>query len=137
MGATHVINAREIDVVKRVWELTGHGADVCIEAAGAQTTLNQAISCTRKHGIIQIVAMFHGPLVIENQVEYMSKELTLRMSSAAYCNRFDTLLRLISEEKLTPQMLISKEITLEHLVDEGIIPLLSDKTLFKVLVKCG
>lgn len=137
MGATYTINAMKENSVERIKELTKRGADVVIEAAGTQQTFNNAIDCAKTHGIIQVVAMYHKPLVIENQVTFMGHDLTLKMSSAAYNNRFDDILRLISEGKLTPQKLISKEIELEHLVDEGIKVLMKDKTLYKVLVKCS
>ncbi len=136
MGATYVINAAKEDTVAKVMEYTGKGADVIIEAAGAQVTFNNAVLCAAKHGIIQVVSMFHGPLVIENQVAFMGKDLTLKMSSAAYNNRFDDIIRLIDRGRLTPQMLVSKEIPLEELV-EGIKALMTDKTMFKILVKCA
>lgn len=137
MGATYTINASKEDTVNRVKELTGRGADVIIEAAGSQQTFTNAINCAKTHGIIQVVAMYHQPIVIENQVAFMGHDLTLKMSSAAYNGRFDDILRLISEGKLTPQKLISKEIMLDHLVDEGIEELMKNKKLYKVLVKCS
>lgn len=136
MGATYTINAKNEDTVSRIKELTGRGGDVIIEAAGSQQTFTNAISCAKKHGIIQVVAIFHEPIVIENQVAFMGNDLTLKMSSAAYNNRFDDILCLIAEGKLTPQKLISKEILLDNLVDEGIEALMNNKSLYKILVNC-
>ena len=136
MGATHIINAKEKNVVEEVMKLCPKGVDVAIEAAGANVTFNTAIYCLKKHGILQIVAMFHNPITIENQPAFMSKNLTLKMSSAAYQDRWEDLIDHISKGKLKPQMLISKEIILDNLIEEGIEPLMNDKSLYKILVKC-
>lgn len=137
MGADYALNSKEMDVVSRIRELTNGGAHVIIEASGSQIALDNAIECARKHATIQVVAMYHGPVTISNQVSFMGKDLRMIMSSAAYNNRFDQLLSMISEGKLTPQKLISKEIVLDDLIEEGIKKLMVDKSLYKVLVKCS
>ena len=38
---------------------------------------------------------------------------------------------------LTPQKLLSKEIELKDLIEEGMEKLLTDKSLIKVMVKCS
>lgn len=137
MGADYTLNSKTDNVVERIKEITNGGVDVVIEASGAQACFDMAVECTRKHATIQIVAMYHQPIQITNQVSFMSKDLRLKMSSAAYNNRFDELLRMISVGDLTPQMLISKEIKLDDLIEEGIKKLMVDKSLFKILVKCS
>ena len=137
MGADYTLNSKTDDVIARIKEITNGGAHVVIEASGAQACFDMAVECTRKHATIQVVAMYHQPIQITNQVSFMGKDLRLRMSSAAYNNRFDELLRMISEGELTPQMLISKEIVLDDLIEEGIKKLMVDKSLFKILVKCS
>jgi S-(hydroxymethyl)glutathione dehydrogenase / alcohol dehydrogenase len=50
-GATHLVNAREVDPVQAVMRLTDNrGADYAIEAIGNPAVMNQAFRCLKKHG---------------------------------------------------------------------------------------
>ena len=56
VGASATVNARDADPVDAVRELTdGGGADVTIEAVGAQLTINQAIAMTSNGGEVVFV----------------------------------------------------------------------------------
>ncbi|MGN1342953.1 MAG: zinc-binding dehydrogenase [Traorella sp.] len=137
MGADYTINSKNEDVVKRVMEITKVGADIIIEASGSQIALDNAILCARKHAHLQIVAMYHQPIEIRNQVAFMPRDIHLTMSTAAYNGKFDRILNMIANGELTPQKLISKEIELKDLIEEGIEKLLVDKSLIKIMVKCS
>lgn len=55
-GATHTINARDDDVVRKIKELTnGNGADYAIEAVGFQQTMEQAFLSIRAEGGLAIL----------------------------------------------------------------------------------
>jgi L-iditol 2-dehydrogenase len=56
LGADHVIDARNEDVVARVKELTGKGADYVVDCAGVETTVNQAVHMTNRGGRICLAA---------------------------------------------------------------------------------
>ncbi|SOH94929.1 L-iditol 2-dehydrogenase [Monaibacterium marinum] len=56
LGADYVINAREEDVVARVKELTGKGADYVVDCAGTETTVNQSVHMTNRGGRICLAA---------------------------------------------------------------------------------
>jgi L-iditol 2-dehydrogenase len=56
LGADHVIDARSEDVVARVKELTGKGADYVVDCAGNETTVNQAVAMTNRGGKICLAA---------------------------------------------------------------------------------
>lgn len=56
LGADIVINAREEDVVARVREITGKGADYVVDCAGTETTVNQAVHMTNRGGRICLAA---------------------------------------------------------------------------------
>ena len=50
-GATHVINAARSDVLQVVRDLTdGHGADICLDAAGKTATIELAFKAVRRKG---------------------------------------------------------------------------------------
>lgn len=56
LGADYVIDARTEDVVARVKELTGKGADYVVDCAGNETTVNQAVAMTNRGGKICLAA---------------------------------------------------------------------------------
>jgi len=56
LGFELAFNARDVDPVQKVNELTGgHGAEVCIEGAGVPITLNQAMAAARVGGRVVIM----------------------------------------------------------------------------------
>jgi L-iditol 2-dehydrogenase len=52
LGAHVTLNAREVDVVKEIRNLTGDGVDLTLEATGVPAALEQAVSITRPRGKI-------------------------------------------------------------------------------------
>lgn len=56
LGADYVIDARNEDVLARVKELTGKGADYVVDCAGSETTVNQAVAMTNRGGKICLAA---------------------------------------------------------------------------------
>lgn len=56
LGADYVIDARNEDVVARVKELTGKGADYVVDCAGNEATVNQAVHMTNRGGRICLAA---------------------------------------------------------------------------------
>jgi alcohol dehydrogenase/S-(hydroxymethyl)glutathione dehydrogenase/alcohol dehydrogenase len=66
-GATHTIDATQVDPVARVRELTpGRGVDVAIEAIGVQATVDQAVQLARPGG--QAVFVGIGGLAVNVSV---------------------------------------------------------------------
>jgi alcohol dehydrogenase len=64
MGADEVIDYRSQDVVARVKQLTGGGADVAIEALGTQQTFEQALRCLRPGGTLSSLGVYSGKLQV-------------------------------------------------------------------------
>lgn len=62
LGADHVIDARKEDVVARVRELTGKGADYVVDCAGTETTVNQSVEMTNRGGRICLAAFPKEPV---------------------------------------------------------------------------
>lgn len=62
LGATHVLDPRDGDTLDTVKQLTGgQGVNFAYECAGAQATLDLAISATCPGGTTTIVSMFVQP----------------------------------------------------------------------------
>ena len=62
MGADVVLDYRTTDVVERVKKLTGGGADVAIEALGAQETFENALRSLRPGGTLSSLGVYSGKL---------------------------------------------------------------------------
>jgi threonine dehydrogenase-like Zn-dependent dehydrogenase len=68
LGATHLINIREDDPLKRIAQLTGgRGVDVAIEALGTQQTFENAMSVLRAGGTLSSLGVYAGKLVIPEE----------------------------------------------------------------------
>ena len=93
LGADHALNAREIDAVATVRELTGGvGADLVFECAGGSPrqglagheTLRQAIDAVRSGGKVVGVSWFGGPvelnidLLRERSLRYLFPDISTR-----------------------------------------------------------
>ena len=65
-GADFCINANEEEVGRRVKEITKHGSDVVIEAAGTRNTVEQTPFLVRKAGQVALVGEFAGYLNLED-----------------------------------------------------------------------
>ncbi|QIZ82597.1 zinc-binding dehydrogenase [Thalassovita gelatinovora] len=100
LGADHVIDARSEDVVARVKELTGKGADYVVDCAGTETTVNQAVHMTNRGGRICLAAFPKsavsfdlGALAVNNIYLYgirgEGKSATHRAMAFMEAGRFD------------------------------------------------
>ena len=64
MGADVVLDYREVDVVSEIKKITGGGADVTIEALGAQETFESALRALRPGGTLSSLGVYSGKLQI-------------------------------------------------------------------------
>jgi threonine dehydrogenase-like Zn-dependent dehydrogenase len=64
LGADITLNHLEVDVVEKVKRLTGGGADVAIEALGAQETFENALRCLRPGGMLSSLGVYSGKLQV-------------------------------------------------------------------------
>ena len=63
IGADEVINSREVDPVKAIFEMTGgKGADLLIETSGDRTALLQAINSAAGYGRISALSFYEHEL---------------------------------------------------------------------------
>ena len=57
LGATHVLNGKEVDVVKEIKEITNGGAHYAVETTGATPVIIQSVAALRVSGKVAIVGM--------------------------------------------------------------------------------
>ncbi|MBO8445572.1 MAG: alcohol dehydrogenase catalytic domain-containing protein [Bacteroidetes bacterium] len=89
------------------------GADVVIEAAGADRTFRMAWECARPNAIVTIVALYDSPQVLPLPDMY-GKNLTFKTGGVDGCDCAD-ILRLISEGKLDTTPLITHRFPLNRI----------------------
>jgi len=134
MGADSVVNPDQVDPVQAILELTGgDGADVAIEASGAQLAVDWSAEVVRPGGKLVFVGEqtgLHGPPM----EEMLNKELetsAVALGAGLYPRAID----LLAAGKVHMRPLITHTVSLEEL--PGVLERLSDGTLdaVKVLVR--
>lgn len=149
LGANEVINAKVVDPVKRVSELTeGMGPDVVFECAGASVTFNQMLEMSRmgpnfpdsERGRAVIVAVYERPieLGIDTSNYIMFKNLKVIGSygsrdSGALWHPWKTAITLIADGRVKVKPLITATLPLEK-INEGFQGIMKGEQL-GVLIK--
>lgn len=119
-GATHTINARREDPIRRVQELThGQGADYTFEAIGQPVTLGQAFDCAGKGGTTVGIGVSHWqtetiPINPSTLVLYQKALIGTLFGSSNPGSDIPRLLGLYQ----TGQLLLDELVTREYRLDE-------------------
>jgi alcohol dehydrogenase len=107
MGATHIVDADEDDVVAKIMEITGgKGVDSVVEAVGIPSAINTAAQVLKISGILSIVG-FHPPGNIDFPMQaFFMKNVTIKPGLAAQ-NNMQMLMDLLAEGTLDVKPLIT------------------------------
>lgn len=132
IGATHTFNAKDKGISQQIKEITGHGVDVFIDAAGVQASFDTGINSLRNGGTAILVALF-GKEVKHDALNQTLRELTI-IGTAAYRNIFPQTIALISSGRLPVEKLITSVISLDDVVEKGFEALTKDPSEVKILV---
>ena len=132
VGATHTFDARDKEIPQKLRELTRHGVDVFIDAAGVQASYDTGINSLRNGGTAILVALF-GKEVVHDALNQTLRELTI-IGTAAYRNIFPQVIALISSGRLPVEKLVTRVISLDEIVDKGFETLVNDPSEVKILV---
>jgi L-iditol 2-dehydrogenase len=112
LGADAGLNARNVDVVKAVQELTGgRGADVAIEVVGAGKPIETAILGVKKGGMVTLVGNITPKVEIPLQV-VVSRQIRLQ-GSAASAGEFPQCIDLLARGAIKVDPIISALAPLE------------------------
>ncbi len=113
LGATHVLNGRNCNVVEEVLKLTnGTGCDASMEVVGANATIQTAIECTRRGGSITFVGNLSPKVEIPLQV-VVSRELSI-YGSCASNGEIPECIRLLSSGAIDVKPLITATAKLDE-----------------------
>src|SRR5271154_7563624 len=110
MGAVYVINAKKMDPISAIFDLTGGGAHVSVDALGVAATCRNSIMSLRKQGRhLQIgltTAAEQGeiPVPIDRIV---TMELQLIGSPGEQGGDYPLMLQLVESKKCSPKAMIT------------------------------
>lgn len=115
VGADYTINVREEDAVKRVMEITnGKGADIVMECAGGDNSLQEAIESVKRGGKICMVAFYKKPVTVDmSHVARSNVNIySCRGEGGMNCGRS---LSLMSDGKIAARPLITHHFSLDEI----------------------
>ncbi|WP_348728513.1 S-(hydroxymethyl)mycothiol dehydrogenase [uncultured Mycolicibacterium sp.] len=121
-GATHTINARELDAVATIQDLTdGFGADVVIDAVGRPETWKQAFYARDLAGTVVLVGVPTPDMTLEMPlIDFFSRGGSLKSSWYGDClpeRDFPTLITLFLEGRFPLDKFVSERIGLDQIED--------------------
>jgi S-(hydroxymethyl)mycothiol dehydrogenase len=121
-GATHTINAKELDVVETIQDLTdGNGADVVIDAVGRPETWKQAFYARDLAGTVVLVGVPTPDMRIDMPlVDFFSRGGSLKSAWYGDClpeRDFPTLIDLYLQGRLPLEKFVSERIGLDGIED--------------------
>ena len=117
-GATHTINAGELDVIETIRDLTdGNGADVVIDAVGRPETWTQAFYARDLAGTVVLVGVPTPEMRLDMPlVDFFSRGGALKSSWYGDClpeRDFPTLIDLYRQGRLPLDRFVTERIGLE------------------------
>lgn len=113
LGATHVVNAKEVNAVQKIMEITNNvGADVVIETAGSEITFKQTVEVVKKAGCIVSVGMTPKDSLEFDFMKLQSKEAMLN-TVFRYRNLYPTGINAIASGAINIKAIVSHEFDFE------------------------
>jgi S-(hydroxymethyl)mycothiol dehydrogenase len=122
LGATHTINASQVDMVEAVRELTGgFGADVVIDAVGRPETWKQAFYARDLAGTVVLVGVPTPDMTLEMPlIDFFSRGGALKSSWYGDClpeRDFPTLVDLYLQGRLPLDKFVTERIKIDDVED--------------------
>ena len=122
-GATDVLNARELDAVEAIKEMTGGGVDMAFDSFGSAGTTAGAVRAVRKGGTAVLIGLApDGETAPIDMTDMLRSQKTLIGSyygSASPHQTFEKLVDFYLKGSLDVESLIARHYTLEQ-VNEGL-----------------
>lgn len=113
LGATHTMDAAHEPAVEVLLSITeGKGADIVLEAVGADDTVGTSIACVRKGGTV-ILAGNVTPNVIFPLQAAVTREITV-LGSCAIAGEYPAAIDMLSRDEIIVDPLISAKAPLEE-----------------------
>ena len=115
LGALHVLNAKEVDVVKAILNLTnGFGTDVVFDSAGSEQTTQATVKIVRKGGSIVWTGMAPQGEFVFPVSEAIAKEVRIS-GQFRYANTYPMSIQLVSQGRIDVKSMITKTFTFDEI----------------------
>ena len=131
LGAIIVDPAKE-DAVESIRKQTNGGVNVSFEVTGVPVVLPQALEVAEKGGELVVVSIWEKPATIHPN-EIVIQEKTMK-GVIAYRDVFPKVLELMGQGYFSKDLLVTKRIKLDDIVEEGFEALVKEKSQVKILV---
>jgi L-iditol 2-dehydrogenase len=113
LGADMTFNSRTADVPAMLREITeGRGADIAMEAVGADATVKMSIDCVRKGGVVTLIGNI-TPTVNFGLQAVVTREISV-LGSCASSNDYPSCLELMGRGAIQVAPIISATVPLER-----------------------
>jgi len=113
LGADEVLNSRSQDISARIREMTdGLGADVVLEAVGADATVRMSIESARKGGVVTLIGNVTAAVSFPLQ-SVVTREISV-LGSCASSNDYAACLALMGRGAIRVAPMISAAVPLER-----------------------
>lgn len=135
LGATHVINSKEVDALEEIARLTGgKGSDKVFETAGSPITIAQTPYAVKRGGTITLVGISAQEEINYNFAQIMDKEATIK-SVFRYRNIYPKAIEAVASGTIDVEGIVTHEFDLEH-IQEAFEEAINNKTdLVKAVIK--
>ena len=131
LGAIVVDPSKE-DAVESIRRQTGGGVNVSFEVTGVPVVLQQSLEAAEKGGELVVVSIWEQPATIHpNEIVIQEKTMS---GVIAYRDVFPKVLELMGKGYFSKDILVTKRIKLEDIVEEGFNALVKEKSQVKILV---
>lgn len=134
LGATHVVDARAVDPVEAIRELTGgNGAPLTIEASGTSRGLETVLAAARRGGRVLLVGMQDQPRAID-LFKLAVREVDVFTTLAHVCDvNLPQALEILARTGLAAHVL-DHVIGLDSLVSDGLLAIAERRAKGKILI---
>ena len=127
-----VVDPSKVNAVEYIKEQTDGGVNVSYEVTGVPAVLEQALEVAEKDGELMIVSIWEKPAEI-NPNQVVIQERTIR-GVIAYRDVFPKTLELMKKGYFSKDLLVTKKIKLDDIIEEGFETLVKEKSQVKILV---
>ena len=115
IGADYAINIDEQDPAEAIMELTdGKGADLVVEASGAESGINTAVDIVRRVGRITVIGIPHQERIAFKWSDCVHKVLDIRFNISSSYTSFDRSLSMMANTKYDLHKVITHLEPIDH-----------------------
>jgi (R,R)-butanediol dehydrogenase/meso-butanediol dehydrogenase/diacetyl reductase len=127
LGATVTVDAGRRSLADHVWDV-----DISFEAVGVQSSLNESFKVLRKGGRLVLVGLFSQHPTID-AFGLVNREIDL-ISSVGYRQVYGDLIAMVAGGLFDPSRIVTREIRLDRVIEDGFEQLLKKGSDVKILV---